>query len=211
MFSNWGNFSVGGPVNIGSGAKVLLGAGRRTQVFNSLAIAGGTNAWTGTLDIQGNLLVVKDGSLAAIENQVRSGMNSASGGYWNGKGITSSTAAADTNYYTAVGVFDNSLAHYTTFGDANGLTGSEVLVRYTFYGDADLSGTVDFENDYIQWQTGFVNGLTGWQYGDFNHDGVVDFETDYILWQTTFVNQPALPGAPAGGISFRARAQKFGG
>ena len=31
------------------------------------------------------------------------------------------------------------------FGDANGLTGSEILVRYTFYGDADLSDFVLFQ------------------------------------------------------------------
>ena len=117
-------------------------------------------------------------------------------GYWNGCGITSSTAAADTNFFTGVGVLDNSVAGYTSFGDANGLTGSEILVRYTFYGDADLSGTVDFDNDYILWQTGFLNGYTGWVYGDFNHDGVVDFDNDYILWQTVFLNQPPLPGGP---------------
>ena len=57
---------------------------------------------------------------------------------------------------------------------------------------------MDFDNDYILWQTGFLNGYTGWVYGDFNHDGVVDFDNDYILWQTLFLNQPSLPaGASA--------------
>ena len=97
---------------------------------------------------------------------------------------------------------DNSLAGLNewqgvSLADANGNAASAVLVSYTFYGDADLNGAVDFENDYIQWQTGFVNHYAGWQYGDFDYSGVVDFETDYIQWQTVFVNQPALPGAPA--------------
>jgi len=91
-------------------------------------------------------------------------------------------------------VLDNSLAEFSSFGDVTGLTGDEILVRYTFYGDADLSGTVDFDNDYILWQTGFLNGLSGWVFGDFNYDGVVDFDNDYILWQTLFLNQPPLPG-----------------
>jgi len=182
-------------VTVGPSATLTLrGSSRTTSLVGTLALAGATNAWTATVDIKGNYLVIRDGNAATVENQVTSGMNLATG-YWNGKGITSSLAAADTSFYTAVGVLDNSLAHYTTFGDATGLTGAEVLVRYTFYGDADLSGTVDFDNDYILWQTGFLNGYTGWVYGDFNHDGVVDFDNDYILWQTLFLNQPTLPAA----------------
>jgi hypothetical protein len=127
---------------------------------------------------------------------LKSGINLASG-YWDGKGIVSSLAAADTNFYTAVGVLDNSLAGYTEFGGATGLVGTEILVRYTFYGDADVNGVVDFDNDYILWQTGFLNNYTGWVYGDFNHDGVVDFDNDYILWQTLFLNQPTLPAGSA--------------
>jgi hypothetical protein len=189
-----GSFSVGGPVKVGSGGKVLLGTGTKTHVFPTLTLAGAADGWTGTVDIGDGFLVVKTGDAAAIENQVKSGMNLA-GGYWNGRGITSSAAAGDAATMTGVGVLSNSLAHYTTFGSATGLTGSEVLVRYTFYGDADLSGAVDFDNDYILWQTGYLNGYTGWVYGDFNHDGVVDFDNDYILWQTLFLNQPVLPGS----------------
>jgi hypothetical protein len=181
-----------------NGTVIIRGSSRTTSELNTLSIPGTTDAWKGTVDLKQNLMVVRNGDAATIENQVKSGLYNGTNGYWDGPGINSSTAAGDTNFYTGVGVLDNSLAGYTEFGDATGLTGSEVLVRYTFYGDADLSGMVDFDVDYILWQTGFVNGFTGWAYGDFDHNGVVDFDTDYILWQTSFVNQMALPGAPAG-------------
>jgi hypothetical protein len=186
-------------VNIGAGATLVLqgDAGSRvTADANSLTFSGATGAWTGQFDIKGNLLVIRNGNLADVQNQLQTGINLASG-YWDGKGIVSSMAAADTNFYTGVGVLDNSLAQFTEFGSVSGLVGTEILVRYTFYGDADLNGVVDFDNDYILWQTGFLNGYTGWVFGDFNHDGVVDFDNDYILWQTLFLNQPTLPAGSA--------------
>ena len=68
------------------------------------------------------------------------------------------------------------------------VSATDILVRYTFYGDADLSGKVDFDTDYHQWQAGFESGgaLTGWVWGDFDHNGVIDFDTDYHLWQAAF-------------------------
>jgi hypothetical protein len=186
-------------VNIGAGATLVLQGdtgSRVTADANSLTFSGTTNAWTGQLDIKGNYLVIRKGNIADVENQLKTGINLASG-YWDGKGIVSSLAAADTNLYTGIGAVDNSLTGYTEFGSATGLLGTEILVRYTFYGDADLNGVVDFDNDYILWQTGFLNGYTGWIYGDFDHNGVVDFDNDYILWQTLFLNQPTLPAGAA--------------
>jgi hypothetical protein len=64
-----------------------------------------------------------------------------------------------------------------------------VLVKYTWYGDADLSGTVD-GSDYSRIDNGFLNHLTGWQNGDFNYDGVID-GSDYTLIDNTFNRQGA--------------------
>jgi hypothetical protein len=65
-------------------------------------------------------------------------------------------------------------------------------VKYTYYGDADLSGTVNGA-DYTQIDKGFAMGLTGWSNGDFNYDGVVD-GADYALIDNTF-NQITASGA----------------
>jgi hypothetical protein len=67
-------------------------------------------------------------------------------------------------------------------------------VKYTYYGDANLDGTVTGA-DYQQIDTGFGLHLTGWQNGDFNYDGVVD-GSDYSLIDNTF-NQITATGASA--------------
>ena len=52
----------------------------------------------------------------------------------------------------------------------------DILVMYTYYGDANLSGNID-GSDYSLIDNGFINHLTGWYNGDFNYDGVVIFPT----------------------------------
>jgi hypothetical protein len=177
-----------------------------TSIANTLNIAGSTDNWSGTLDIGNNYLVVREGNLAVITNQIKSGLNLTSG-YWDGKGISSSTAAADTSQLTAVGVARASDLGITQFGDASNLTGPEILVRTTMFGDCNLDGTVDVDNDYNLWLAGFYNyqndpnlfdpNLTGWFCGDFNYDGTVDFDLDYHLWLAGFAacggNLLALP------------------
>jgi hypothetical protein len=164
-------------------------------VVNTLTIPGTTDAWTGTVDIKQNYLVVKNGSFATISNQIKSGANLSSG-YWDGKGIKSSNAAAD--FATAVGVASNTDLGLTTFGDdSTPVDSTDTLIRYTWYGDVNLDGVVDIDNDFIQWQAGFFSGQSGWFNGDYNYDGVVDIDNDFIAWQTGFFAQTGNPpGAP---------------
>jgi hypothetical protein len=65
-------------------------------------------------------------------------------------------------------------------------------MKYTDYGDADLSGTVNGA-DYHQIDLGFGMHLTGWSNSDFNCDGIVD-GLDYALIDNTF-NEIAATGA----------------
>jgi len=69
-----------------------------------------------------------------------------------------------------------------------------VLVKYTWSGDANLTGIVDID-DYFQIDSGFANSLTGWMNGDFDHNGVVDID-DYFLIDTGFANGGALNSLP---------------
>jgi hypothetical protein len=62
-----------------------------------------------------------------------------------------------------------------------------VLVKYTYYGDTDFSGTVDFD-DYSRTDSGFNLHKTGWFNGDFDANGVVDFD-DYSLIDLAFNTQ----------------------
>ena len=66
----------------------------------------------------------------------------------------------------------------TTF-DGQTVSNTDVLVKYTYYGDTDLSGVVD-SSDYIAIDNGFNNQLTGWNNGDFNYDGMINGD-DYAL------------------------------
>ncbi len=63
----------------------------------------------------------------------------------------------------------------------------DVLVKYTYYGDADLSGQVD-GRDYARTDAGYAGHLTGWSNGDFNYDGTVD-GSDYTLIDNAFNRQ----------------------
>jgi hypothetical protein len=51
-------------------------------------------------------------------------------------------------------------------------------------GDADLSGSVDFD-DYVRIDSGYNGELSGWVNGDFDNSGAVDFD-DYVLIDASF-------------------------
>jgi hypothetical protein len=148
-------------------------------ITSALAITNTSNAWQGLVNLNGNDMIVHNGSVPNIFSQLKSGLNSP-GGYWNGtSGIISTTAAADSTHLTTLG--------YRTGGvtfDGQGTSSSDVLVKYTYYGDANLDGTVDGA-DYQQIDNGFGEHLTGWQNGDFNYDGVVD-GSDFSLIDNSF-------------------------
>jgi hypothetical protein len=206
-----------GGLTINNSAKVQLQAGLSAPVqLPSLTIAGGATP-TATLDVTNNNVVVHNGDLATTLAQLRSGLNS-SGALWAGAGVTSSTAAADAAAHSNATVFaagaiqnidKNGNLIYSTWPappspdtGATGLATTDVLVKYTYFGDADLNGVVDNTTDYDLWSNGFTNpGLAatnGWLYGDFDYSGIVDNTTDYDLWSTGFAHQG---GALASGAS----------
>ena len=121
------------------------------------------------------------------------------GGAWTGPGLTSSAAVADSGRLTAVGLLANTAGIYTTF-DGQPVSTTSVLVRHTYYGDANLDGRVDVA-DYTRIDAGFLIGGTGWLDGDYNRDGRVD-ASDYTLMDNAFNHQstplfPANQAAPA--------------
>jgi uncharacterized delta-60 repeat protein len=175
---------------------LTVDAGSARQVVEvpaaALQLAGTTGAWTGTLDLTSNDLVVVGGSLATVTDQIRQAF---AGGTWigGGGGITSSAAAASANHLMGLGVIVNTAPGggplYTSL-DGLPLTATDVLVRYTFYGDTNLDGVVDAA-DYSRIDAGFIGHLSGWANGDFNHDGVVD-GSDYTLMDNAFNVQTGM-------------------
>jgi hypothetical protein len=172
---------------------------------SNLAIAANHGVRLATLDVMNNALDLPGASLSTVTSLIASGY---AGGNFNGPGITSSTAAANTAHNTAVGVIQNLLPGgsplYTTFeGQPVGV--GDILVKYTFYGDANLDGKVD-GSDYSLIDNGSLNHLTGWYNGDFNYDGVVN-GSDYTLIDNAFNTQ----GAQISASIAAATAQVAGG
>jgi fibronectin-binding autotransporter adhesin len=158
---------------------------------------GGTGGTEGKLDVMNNDMLIRgdasgnatDAYNQAITSSIYSDIKTGfSSGTWTGKGIYSSTAATDGTHLTAVGY-----VQVFTAGsfDGQAVVPGDVEIKYTYYGDADLSGHVD-GTDYSMIDTGFGGGGTGWQYGDFNYDGHID-GSDYSLIDNTF-NQQSVAG-----------------
>ena len=184
-----GNSSTAGQVNA---VAISNHSNRQFVVTAGISFAGGTNAWLGTLDLADNDLDIQTGSMATITNQVKEGYN---GGRWNGSGgIVSSSAAADPTHLTALGVIQNNQsgsALYTASNHFDGTTPGpgDILIKFTWYGDANLDGKVD-GSDYARIDNGCLNKLTGWYNGDFNYDGIVN-GSDYALIDNSFNTQGA--------------------
>ncbi len=191
-------------VNGGTAEFVNLAGGTRfLSQLNSLSFGGSTNAWTGKVDLTNNDLIIHTGSLADLTNQAREGF---SNGTWNGSaGIVSSAAAADSLHLTAVAVVQNNQSGSALFTGGNTFDGvapapGDLLLKYTYYGDANLNGVVD-GSDYSRIDTAYLadktnaGKYTGWYNGDFNYDGVVN-GSDYTLIDDAFNTQFAsLAGA----------------
>jgi fibronectin-binding autotransporter adhesin len=189
-----------GSLNINGGGLVTLNpatsnGSRTVLVTSALAISGSPGTWTGKLDLNNNDMIVKNGNLANVVSLVTSGFNAHSG-YWNGNGIVSTSAATNTTYLTTLGAIQNMDSKgnpiYGTGGtyglfDGQSPTTADVLVKYTYYGDADLNGVVN-GSDYAKIDMGFQMHLTGWLNGDFNYDGVVN-GSDYALIDNAYNQQ----------------------
>jgi hypothetical protein len=187
--------------------------------MNSLAIAGGPKP-LGTLDLNDNSLILDYSGplgniLKDVTAQIKSGRNGKDANdqaRWDGPGIITTTGRANNvalhfDLYN-LGAINNGDLDLTGIGNSyhffigEPVDPSTVLVKYTYTGDADLSGVVDGD-DYTYWLNGFLNltdpRVQGWLRGDFNYDGVVDGD-DYTEWLNGYLRQgpPLDPLRPSG-------------
>jgi autotransporter-associated beta strand protein len=170
-----GSTSLDGAMNVAEGT-VRIGPGAGIAEAGGLSVSG-----TAVLDLTDNGLIVRGGDLNAITASVVSGYD---GGSWAGTGINSSVAAAEAG--RALGVAPD---------------GDDVLVKFTWAGDATLDGSVTIADLGIlaaNWQA----NERSWFHGDFNYDGSVNIADLGILaanWQK---------GA-GGGMSFEEALAMF--
>jgi len=110
-------------------------------------------------------------------------------GTWNGaSGIVTTQSAATASSLTSIGVATAGETGYAggVFGGVS-VSASDVLVMYTYGGDANLDGVVNGD-DYFQIDSAFPAGATGWFNGDFNYDGSINGD-DYFIIDSNFPAQ----------------------
>jgi hypothetical protein len=179
----------------GATASVAIG-GDKTIFTRSLQIDG-----TGVLDLADEDLIVDyatgNDPYDVLKGRLASGY---AGSAWDGQGINSSTAAANPTNSTALGYAQASVILGPGGGSFSSFSvdGTAVLIKYTYYGDADLNGQVDVNDLGIlasNWQ------MPGdWVRGDFDYNGSIDVNDLGLLatnWQAG-VGSPLGPGQSGG-------------
>jgi hypothetical protein len=123
---------------------------------------------TGSLDVNNCVVYINYGAsgdpISTIAGFLQSGYN---GGLWNGTGIFSTAAAANSGSY-GLGYADSADA-----GNPAGLPTQTIKIMYTLLGDADLNGIVNGV-DFAILSANFNKGVTGWDQGDFDYNGIVN-------------------------------------
>ena len=166
-----------------NGTASLSAGGAKVLVINALAIS-----LTGTLDLADNDLIYNyDGTSPSVTwtgssaydgvaGMIASGRN---GGTWDGHGIITSSA---TSGLTGLGEAEASMvlglsgAQTGTFSGET-VDASAILVKYTYGGDANLSGQINVD-DYGRIDFNAPLGTKDWFNGDFNYDGKINVD-DY--------------------------------
>jgi hypothetical protein len=151
---------------------------------------------TASLNMTSNDLLVDytggTSPIATIQGWINTARN---GGDWAGLGLTSTAAKNNPSLNTTLGVME-ALDYKALVGNPNAAFDGEtiddtvVLIKYTYYGDANFSGDVNFD-DYVRIDLGFNTALSGWNNGDFNGDGAVNFD-DYVLIDVAFNTQSGV-------------------
>ncbi|HEX5242894.1 MAG TPA: right-handed parallel beta-helix repeat-containing protein, partial [Tepidisphaeraceae bacterium] len=176
-------------LNIGASGNIVLASSAALGDYSnhanrSVAVvdAGGLDiASGGTLDLGDNDLILnydpanQSATRSLIAGLVTTGYGTSKN--FSGTGITSSEANYDATQSSgtrAIGWGDNADLGKTSFDGVTLSSPNEMLVKFTYYGDCNLDGTVDTGPDLSLFAKGFHGQGSGWDFGDFNYDGVTN-------------------------------------
>jgi hypothetical protein len=177
-----------GSLSLTGGAAAAFAA-HGAGVIRALVLASGAPEidLASTFDLADNVMVIQGGTLDAVQSQIAAGFNH---GVWNGTGgINSSSAAADASYVTTLAVAANAQLGRTEFAGVTGLTASDLLVKYTYDGDSDLSGRTTLD-DFTLFLHGYQTSGTSWFAGDYDFNGLVTLD-DFALFLKGYQQQAA--------------------
>jgi len=168
--------------------KVLTnGTDAGASKISNLTISGSNDAWTSTLDLSDNVMVLDydtTSPVATVQNQVKSGFNL---GDWAGNGITSSSAADPADPLVArIGIAEATdiFAAFPATFRGQAVDETSVVISYTLAGDATLDSLVNLD-DFTVLAVNFGRLGRRWAYGDFDYDGTVALN-DFTLLAANF-------------------------
>jgi autotransporter-associated beta strand protein len=166
-------------------ATTPTGGGRIDLADNKLVTAADLGSWDGS-------------SYTGVIGLVQRGRN---GGSWDGAGINSSSAAtAGRLTALAVATAGSVGKANTNFGGVL-VSAGDVLVMYTYAGDADLNGKLDGD-DYFRIDSNInVAGAHGWVNGDFDYSGKINGDDYFILDSNLGRQGAAFSTSASGGIA----------
>lgn len=191
-----GNHSMGVPVILAGDTTVTVPAGRKLSLVqmlggkNSLISVTGGGTLAVSSVVEGERLTISGGSFVDLGRgaAVMHGMTEAEVrqlvGMWWDSGQTTAVGLGSSVAGVVSGRDELATLAVTVNGNGSGgmllanlggvsLVTTDVLVKYTYLGDANLDGSVTAAD--LSRLLGGVRGhLTGWANGDFNYDGVVD-------------------------------------
>jgi len=205
-------------LNVGPGATAVAQSQGTTDHVDRLVLMLGAmslNA-TGQFDLGDNDVLLHSSAanraadMTRVNGYLKTGFN---GGLWNGLGLASAIANSAAGDLNALGLILNDDGSnpggvgnplITPFDGQTPMLATDLLVKYTYYGDATLDGKVD-GSDYSRIDTAMITpSSTGWHNGDFNYDGVIN-GSDYTLIDNAFNVQGAkLTAAIASEIASNA-------
>jgi len=184
-------------LSITAGSASMAQNGSLVLYTDALSITGGN------FDLKDNDMVIRNGVLGSwtgsaydgVTGLLQSGRNA---GTWDGTGIiTSMPDAQGASPLTVLGVATGSnvlgiAPAATHLWDGETVDGNSILVKYTYAGDANLSGNIDAD-DYFQIDHNYGHTTPdrlGYFNGDSNYDGMINGD-DYFTIDANYVAQDA--------------------
>jgi hypothetical protein len=199
------SFTTGATVTIASGSTAQLASSALTP--NNVILRAPTISAAGKLDLRDNKAVFTNMPLGTFNGTSYTGVSALvaggnSGGAWDGNGIVTTMPDAQSGL-TSLGVATAAQAGYAGSNFAGvSVNATDVLVMYTYAGDANLDGFISGDDYSAVDFNLLVPNSSGWFNGDFNWDGAVTGD-DYSAIDFNILAQgaPFPTGASIGAVT----------
>ncbi len=160
----------------GSGGTFNLSPGKKLVRTNSINMTS-----TGAFNLSDGRMIVDytiTPPLTSIRTQISNGR---AGGAWNGPGIRSSAAAADSRLSIGSAITGLVTGGITSFAGES-VDATTVVVATTLKGDTNLNFTVNFD-DLLTLAQNYAGSSKVWSQGDSDYNGLVNFDDLLALAQ----------------------------